>query len=192
MTAIYLLTADVAAAVLICPVAYAALPPTSRLTRWSLAILVLWLLASASALASMGMAPSSIALSHMMLATVALASAGIGRALGTLFVDPLDAIASGTCVCLALSLGVFVIGRFAGELPPDVLNAVLAVNPLVATASAANVDIFRTELLYRASPIPHLLFDYPSWLRSAGFFSAVTVVCFGFSKWRLPSGTRSA
>src|SRR5690242_7802256 len=93
MTPLYLLTADVAATVLICPVVCAALPLTWRWAGAVLAIGVVWLLASAFALASMGMDATTVAVSHLVLAAATLAAAGVGHLGRAAFPHPLDAIA---------------------------------------------------------------------------------------------------
>jgi len=39
----------------------------------------------------------------------------------------------------------------------------LIASPIVSAASAADVDLLRTDLLYRISPLAHGRFDYPAW-----------------------------
>lgn len=182
MTAISVLTVDVAAVVLIWPVATVVVS-TRRSAVLAAIGAIVWLAASAALLAAMGLDLSSVLVAHVVLASAALATAGVGRAVRAVFVDSLDATAVALCVCCGASVGVFVTGRFAGELPPGVLNAVLAANPLVATTSAASIDIFHTPLLYRASPIAHQLFDYPAWQVSSALFVWVAIVSAAFTSW---------
>jgi hypothetical protein len=182
MTAVSLLTADVVIATLICPVT-TTLAPTRRVIALAAAGAALWILSSAATLAAAGLDLRSIGIAHLVLMTAALASAGTGRALRTLFSDPLDAVAIALGASLVASFGVFAMGRVAGELPPHVLDATLAANPLVAVTSAANIDIFRTEMLYRTSPVAHQMFNYPAWQQSAGLFIAIAATAAACAWW---------
>ncbi len=181
MTPLYLLIADVAAVVLICPVAGVVLQSSRRIAIRSLAGIAAWTLASAALMLRFGIDARSVLEAHAVLATTAVAAAGIGRMSRAVFADPLDATAAALCVCVALSCGIFAIGPLVGKLPTEVLNGTLAANPVVAIASAANIDIFRSELLYRTSPIPHQLFAYPEWRLSAGLFTMVGALCTGLA-----------
>jgi hypothetical protein len=89
------------------------------------------------------------------------------------FADVLDAVACSVATSLIVGFGVFVIGPAASELPTRLLNLMLVANPLIATASAANVDLFRGELLYQLSPIAHREFDYPAWYVAATLYCVV-------------------
>jgi hypothetical protein len=182
MTAVSVLTADVAAVVLIWPIV-AVVTSTRRSATLAAIGAIVWLAASGATLAVLGLDLPSVLIAHVVLASVALATAGVGRALHAVFIDPLDASAVALCVCGGAAFGIFVTGRLAGELPPSVLNALLAANPLVAATAAAHIDIFHTPLLYRASPIAHELFDYPAWGVSSALFVGVAIASVAFAVW---------
>jgi hypothetical protein len=182
MTAVSLLTADVAAAVLTCPVVAIA-ASTRRSVAQAVVAAAIWISVSIGLVAGAGLDLRSVLVAHLVLVSAALASAGIGRAMRAVLVDSLDAIALALCLSLGASIGLFAMGRFAAELPPAALNGMLAANPLVATMSAARIDIFHNDLLYRVSPVAHLLFDYPSWQVSTALFVIVASASFAIARW---------
>ncbi|HXD75598.1 MAG TPA: hypothetical protein VN628_17755, partial [Vicinamibacterales bacterium] len=108
--------------------------------------------------------------SQLILAAAAVALVSAGMCFRAIFHDRLDAAACSLALSLALTLGVIAAGPAAGEIPTASLNFLLGINPLVAAMSAANFDIFRSEPLYRLSPIAHRQFSYPVWSWSAGVF----------------------
>ena len=55
-------------------------------------------------------------------------------------------------------------GPLIDALPARIVDAALLASPLVSVAAAANIDLFRTELLYQLSPLASLGFGYPSWV----------------------------
>lgn len=182
MTAMSVLTADIAVLVVIGPVATIGASTRRAATLAAIGALV-WLAASGASLTTVGVDGASVLVAHVVLATVAMATAGIGRALRAMFDNSLDAIAAALCVSWGASFGIFAIGRFAGELSPGVLNMLLAANPLVAAASAARIDIFHSPLLYRASPIAHQLFEYPPWQVSSALFVGTAAAGAAFAGW---------
>jgi len=101
--------------------------------------------------------------SHATLAVTGLALAALGGWFGSTLRDPLDAAAFSSGAALAAALGLFAAGPLAADLPTKIVNAALSASPIVSTASAANVDLLRTDLLYRISPLAHRRFDYPAW-----------------------------
>ena len=120
---------------------------------------------------------ATIAAAH---ATLAATLAGLG-ALGLLcasrFRNPLDAAALGAIASLSINLALLAAGPAAADLPTGIVNAGLAASPLVATASAMGVDLLRTELLYRASPIAHLQFAYPEWFVTLSAYVLLALLC---------------
>lgn len=54
------------------------------------------------------------------------------------------------------------------------ISGLLLTNPIVGMASAVNFDLFRTDLLYRLTPIGQRAFEYPAW-------QAVSAVQAGFA-----------
>lgn len=117
-----------------------------------------------------------VLVSHVTLAVIGLALAAFGGWVGVSFRDPLDAAAVSAGTALVAALGLFAAGPMAADLPTAVVNAALSANPLVAAASAADVDLLRTDLLYRVSPLAHRSFDYPSWYSPLAVYGTVLLV----------------
>jgi hypothetical protein len=116
---------------------------------------------------------------HATLGAAALALAAIGACARTFFTDPLDAGAAAVATAAIAGAGVFALGPAAIDLPERILNLALAASPIVAVASAANVDLFRGEMLYHLSPIAHRQFEYPLWYAAAGSYLVVAAAAVG-------------
>jgi hypothetical protein len=134
---------------------------------------------SASTLASWGWSSGVmrvVLLSHAILAVTGLALAALGAWVGSTFSDPLDAAAFSTGIALVAALGLFAAGPLVADLPTVIVNAALSANPLVTTAAAANVDLLRTDLLYRTSPLAHRRFEYPAWYSAFIWYGPLLVI----------------
>jgi hypothetical protein len=101
--------------------------------------------------------------SHAVLASATLALAGLGALLGTLLRDALDAAALAVGIAAIAAYGVLVAGGPVGELPGPVLTAALLASPVMSVASAAHVDLVRSDIWYQISPLAHIQVEYPSW-----------------------------
>ena len=110
--------------------------------------------------------------------TGAFALAGLGAWCRAVCADRLDGIGVGVLAALSIGFGVFAAGALTADLPTPFLNMLLIANPIVATASAAGVDIFRGAVLYELSPIAHREFQYPEWQSSALIYICVAVATF--------------
>jgi hypothetical protein len=121
-------------------------------------------------------AARSVLVSHATLAVIGLALAALGGWFGSTLRDPLDAAGFSSSTALVATLGLFAAGPLAADLPTGIVNAALAANPIVASASAADVDLLRTDLLYRISPLAHRRFDYPTWYSPLALYGAVLLV----------------
>jgi hypothetical protein len=80
-------------------------------------------------------------------------------------------------VALAATFALLLSGAVAAELPTAIVDAGLVASPLVAIASAANVDILRDDTWYRVSPLAHRAFTYPAWSSATSSYAAVSVIC---------------
>jgi hypothetical protein len=114
-----------------------------------------------------------IFLAHAISTAAAIALVAVGAFYRTVFRHVLDAAACALATALIVGFGVFVIGPAAIALPAALLDVALLANPLVATAAAADVDLFRGDLLYHLSPIAHRQFDYPAWQSAAGLYCLI-------------------
>jgi hypothetical protein len=143
------------------------------------AVIVLALLGGASAASAILIArmPWQMAMAtHLTLEAAAIALALLGAWCGATCRDPLDAAACSVSVGLIATCGLFSLGTLGADLPTPVVNAALLANPIVAVASAANIDLLRFEFLYQISPIAHRGFDYPTWYLAVACFSLVSLM----------------
>lgn len=128
--------------------------------------------------------------SHTTLGAAALALGAFGALCRSAFRDPLDAAACGAGLAIVAAAGLFAAGPAVADLPTPLVNAALAANPIVATASAANIDLLRTDLLYRLSPLAHRRFDYPVWYAASAGYLAVAIICVAcVARLRPPKGS---
>ena len=105
-----------------------------------------------------------IATSHAVLACATLALAALGALLGT--------VSSATRSTrrrwrsawpLTAAYGVLVAGAPVAELSTGLLKAALLASPVMTVATAAHVDLVRTDIWYQVSPLAHVRLEYPAW-----------------------------
>jgi hypothetical protein len=120
----------------------------------------------------------SCAAAHVTMGAAVLALGGLGAACRTIFDDALDAIGATAVLGASAAFGVFLLGGLAVGIPTPLLNGLLTVNPIVAIASAAGIDIFRGAFLYQVSPIAHREFQYPAWQSAALIYGCVAAATF--------------
>jgi hypothetical protein len=177
VSVVYALLWETTALVVIAPLAGVALAVRDfrGLRR---AVIVLALVAGVSMVAAMSARVpwQTVVATHLTLGTAAVALAVFGAWCGSTFRDPLDAAACSVAVVLIATCGLFALGSLSADLPTGLVNAALLANPIVAVASAANIDLLRFEFLYQISPIAHGRFDYPAWYLAAACFSLVSLM----------------
>lgn len=143
------------------------------------ALFAVALLVSAAAMIASSGSPAAamwfVLTAHVTLGLIGLALAALGVWLGSVCRDPLDAAALGVGGALVAALGLFAAGPLASNLPTTILNAALSANPIVATASAADIDLLRFDLLYRISPLAHGSFEYPSWYAPLALYGGLLI-----------------
>lgn len=110
---------------------------------------------------------------HTAMIAGALAFGSFGILCGRVFRHPLDAAAVSLGAACTCTLGILVAGPFAAHAPSRVIDGALLASPLVTIATAARIDILRTDVLYRISPLAHVGTDYVAWPVA----TAVHVVC---------------
>lgn len=131
-------------------------------------------------LAGWGLGPEAVravARSHITLAAGGLALGTLGAWCGVLFRDPLDAAAAGASAAVLAGTGILLAGPYAGDAPRRLIDGALLASPLVTTAAAADIDILRTDVLYRVSPLAHVNTTYPEWYVATGVYIVFTAVC---------------
>jgi len=114
--------------------------------------------------------------SYATVGTIGFALAALGAWCGSVWRDPLDAAACSVGIAMLAAFGIFAAGPLAANLPTPVVYAALIANPIVSAASAADVDIFRTDLLYRISPLAHGRFDYPAWFTPLAAYGTLLLI----------------
>ena len=119
-----------------------------------------------------------IAMSHAALCAATLALATGGAFCASVLSDPLDAAACAVGLALVAAAGLLVAGPGVGNLPTVVIDAALQASPIVAVASAADIDILRMDALYRLSPLAHVRFDYPHWQATCGWYVGLAITVF--------------
>jgi len=178
------------AIVLLAP--FAAIVASSRrgMRPWSVvwpvlvAVAALVVISAAAAIAGRSSDRQTIVIAHLTLASGALAAGAIGALCGRLFADVLDAAAAGAAIVLCLTFALLLAGDVVGDLPVVVLDNALVASPLVAVASAANIDLLRDDTWYRLSPISHRFFNYPDWPKAVGAYGLVSLACFAGLAWQ--------
>jgi len=128
--------------------------------------------------------------SQLTLGAAVCAAATVGGLCRVLLADRLDAAAVGLVISIGLTGAVLAAGPPAGDLPTPLLNAALLASPLVATASAANIDLLHGEPLYQLLPIAHRRFDYPDWPSAALLYSVVSIAGIALAR-VIPSARKS-
>jgi hypothetical protein len=152
------------------PVAGVAFPSARRLAIAAAVFCAASAALTAARLGVDGEALRFAATSHAVLASATLALAGLGAWLGTRFREPLDAAAVSLTIALAAAYGVLVAGAAVGELPAPVLKAALLASPVMTVATAAHVDLVRSDIWYQISPLAHVRLEYPAWTTVCGSY----------------------
>jgi hypothetical protein len=140
-------------------------------------------LAVTSAVFAVAVIGTTAGLPHLIISratlwAATLALAALGAVCASSFSDPLDAAGCALALALVVAAGVLVVGPAAAGAPTGVINAALLASPVVAIASAADIDILRGDVLYRLSPLAHIRFDYPAWQTAFGIYVTVGFACF--------------
>ena len=120
--------------------------------------------------------------SHLMKAHIALGAGSLALgALGGLcavsFRDPLDAAAVSVGVAVIAGAGVLIGGPGVTDIPRAVVDAALLASPLVTTAAASGIDILRTDVFYRVSPLAHIGSEYSEWYAASAAYLTFTAAC---------------
>jgi hypothetical protein len=176
-----------AGAIVLAPILGVAVVPDAPSPRFiaALTVPVLAFVASSASLAWLGSGGDIgfVATSHVSIASVTLALAGVGALCGATFRDPLDASACSLTVALTAALGVLAAGAWIADIPRGVTDAAMLGSPLVAMASAAHIDLVRMDLLYQISPLARLGFAYPEWPAVSALYLGAAGTCLAATVW---------
>jgi hypothetical protein len=96
--------------------------------------------------------------SHAVLTASALSLMAFGGLCAVVWADVLDAAACALVGTLVVTTGVLVAGAPVADAPRALIDAALTASPIVAIASAANIDVIRMDVLYQISPLSHVGF----------------------------------
>jgi hypothetical protein len=99
--------------------------------------------------------------SHAILWAAALTLSMLGAACASIYREPLDAGAAAVGLAVLGTIALFAGGPALDAIPEALLQAALAVNPIVATAASADIDLWRTHVLYQVSPFAHRHVEFP-------------------------------
>jgi hypothetical protein len=116
--------------------------------------------------------------SHAVLGSVTLALGALGALFGRLCREPLDAAAASLALSVTAAYGVLVAGAPVGGIPTAVLKIVMLASPVMTIASAAHVDLVRSDTWYQISPLAHVQVEYATWGAVCGAY--LLVGCLGF------------
>jgi len=129
--------------------------------------------------------PHAPAVAFVTLAAVTLTLAAVGACCGSAFSDVLDGAACALAIAVAGAAGLLMLGSIGASAPTPVIDAALLASPVFATASAANIDVLRSDLLYGLSPLARVRFDYPPWQTSVMAHVAVAGALFAATAFNL-------
>ena len=146
--------------------------PAAALFTAALTVSALWTVVALGWSAGSGRA----LVSYATVGTIGYALAALGAWSGSVLRDPLDAAACSMSIALLAAFSIFAAGPLAANLPTPVVNLALIASPIVSAASAADVDLFRTDLLYRISPLAHGRFDYPAWFTPLAAYGMLLMI----------------
>jgi hypothetical protein len=119
-----------------------------------------------------------VAASHATLWVATVTLTALGAFFASACTDPLDAAAAAVGASVVMAASVFVLGSVIAEAPTGAIDIALLASPIVSIASAANLDIFRSDVLYRLSPIAHISVNYPPWQAAFEWYALVALACF--------------
>ena len=134
--------------------------------------------------ASTAEAVTFVATSHVTLFAVALALAGLGALLAAMLSDALDALACSLGIALIASGGLLVAGNAVTSVPRPLLETMFASSPLVAIATASQVDVVRLSVPYQMSGLAHLQLAYPTWDALSVGYMGFAALCFVGERWK--------
>ena len=156
-------------------------PALDTARRLAAATLVFCAVSAALTVARLGLDADAlrfVATSHAVLGSATLALGALGALVGSLVRDPLDAAGVAIAIALAAAYGVLVGGASVGELPVPMLKAAMLASPVMTVATAAHVDLVRSDIWYQISPLAHIRLEYPAWSTVCG--SYLLAGCVGF------------
>ena len=108
----------------------------------------------------------------------------VGRVLRALIGDTLSAAMAGASIGALLTLGAFAAGPLTSDWPAALINVALISNPLITTASAAQIDFLHIDTIYRTSPLAHRGLALPAWTTACVVYAVVGLAAYGASRIR--------
>ena len=127
---------------------------------------------------------SAAVFGHLALIVSAVALAGLGRFVRTLFDDRLTAAFAALTMSVIVVAGIFAMAPLTENLSPASSHWLLLANPLVTVTSAAGIDLLHLDTIYRTSPLAHRGVVLPAWTTACVVFAFVGLAAFGASRLR--------
>ncbi|HEY6508088.1 MAG TPA: hypothetical protein VIY56_08735 [Vicinamibacterales bacterium] len=120
---------------------------------------------------------TSLLSAHLVQGAAALALALGGAWLAGWLRNPLDAALWGVTLACLGSFGVLGAGTLVERLPRALVEWTLGVSPLMAVATAGQVDVLRTDIVYQVSPLAHVQMQLPDWPIVVAGYLSVAAAC---------------
>ena len=98
---------------------------------------------------------------HLLQGIVALAIALGGAALACWLRNPLDAAGWTVTLTWVGSFGILGAGTLVERLPRGLVEWTLGASPLMVVATAGQIDVLRTDIVYQISPLSHVQVTLP-------------------------------
>jgi hypothetical protein len=114
---------------------------------------------------------------HLALACVSAALAAVGALLAVWCRESLDAAGAAVALSVVAATAVLVTGPATADWTESTIDAALLANPLIAATAASDIDLLRSDLLYRLSPISHRRFTYPAWQATTAAYGLFAASC---------------
>lgn len=126
----------------------------------------------------------SAAFGHLALVISIAALAEIGRIARPIFADRLAAAMAALAAGVVLVIGIFAMAPLTENISSALSAALLLANPLVAVTSAAGIDLFHLDAIYRTSPLAHRGVVLPAWTTACVVYAIVGLAAHGVSRIR--------
>lgn len=129
-----------------------------------------------------GVAAAASAQAALLIAFVAMMQ--WGRVIGIAVGDPLLAGLAGLLLSVAITIGPFAMGPWMSDLPLNIVQGLLFMNPLVTVSTAAGIDFLHLDAIYRLSPLAHRGVALPAWTTACSGYAVLGLAGYGVSRLR--------
>lgn len=114
---------------------------------------------------------------HLVQGAVFLAVALGSAMLACRLANPLDAAGWSVALTWLASFGMLGAGTMVERLPRPLADWALGAGPLMAVATAGQIDVLRFDVVYQISPLAHVQVLLPSWPMVVAAYLLVSAAC---------------